>query len=202
MRFRCVAAALMVCVAALTTGCPDGSGLGFGFGPGAIQDGTYAGLADGFVQIWNWDELYLEEPGGGESAAIFVDGAIVKDSGYYLQIGDVEDVDFGSFTATREAYDIAVSEGFYEVAYEVFAEWDTVPMYGTEYITFTGNADGSITMLDTLELTSLDSYDGGAWTFYAETSGTLTTTQEPGEPPRDILDLKSGKLVIDDSTTR
>ncbi|HKQ47147.1 MAG TPA: hypothetical protein VJZ71_03645 [Phycisphaerae bacterium] len=204
MRFREFAAALIILGAALTAGCPDGAGLGLPFA--AIPDGTYAGSVDGFVEIWHWDELYQQGSGGGESAATFVNGAIVKDSGQDLQIGDVEDVDFGSFTATREVFDVQVGAGFYEVAYEVYAEWETVPMYGTEVITFTGNADGSVAMVDTLELTSLADYDGGAWTFYAETSGALSSVQgpveEPEDPPFDILDLKSGKFVIGDATTR
>ena len=203
MKLRCLAVLGTVCASALIAGCPGGADFGLGLPGAPIQDGVYAGSANGFVEIWHWDELYLSESGGSESAGTFVNGAIVTDAGQYLQIGDLEDVDYGAFVVTREVTDIQMADGFYEVSYEVFAEWDGIPMYGTQFITFTGNGDGSIGMIDTLELFSLNDFDGGAWSLFAETTGSLPLVQQTGEvPPIDILDLKSGKPVVGDAMPR
>ena len=199
MKLRCLAVLGTVCALALMAGCP-GSEFGLGTSYAAIQDGMYAGSADGWVEIWHWDELYLSESGGSESAGTFVNGAVVKDSGQDLQIGDVEDVNYGAFTVTREVTDVQIAEGFYQVSYEVYADWDSVPMYGTQLITFTGNGNGSVAMIDTLELYSLVDVDGGAWSLFAETTGALPLVQPSGVPPQDILDLKSGKPIVGAAT--
>jgi hypothetical protein len=188
-------------------GCPFGSdfGLGLGSRDDVIPDGMYKGRANGIVEIWYGSDLYHQASSENENAGTFLNGAVVTDSGQELRIGDVEDVHFGSFTVSRKVYDVQIGDWAYQVSYDVTAQWNSAPMAGRQFITFSGNADGSITMFDTLELTSLVEYDGGAWAIHANTSGTLYPVQE-SENPSDglsnpILELKSGKAAIGDSTT-
>ena len=236
MRFRVLAAALVVCGLASLAGCPlgivsdlqsalqsslqsglqSGSGSGSGSGSessnGVIPDGAYAGNIGATAEFWHKGEPYEQHSGGGEAGATFVNGAALKNSGTALQIGDIESSDWGVFTGSRKVYDVQVGDSSYEVDYDVTAEWNAVPMAGTEFITYAANADGSIEMYDTIELDSLDSYDGGAWTMHASASGTLLPVQQSGGSGSygstgtsgnsgssggstgNILDLKSGKI--------
>ncbi len=207
MRFRVVAAALMFGSLASTTGCPIDPDLFLGvdtrYAP--IYDGEYSGLGSGSVEFRQNGKLVQQIGDATESYARFYAGDILTDSGRLLVVGDVEEFSLGSITLTREVVDIFVADYFYAITYDVWADWDSVPMYGTEYMSFGQNVDDSLAMYDTLELTSLDEYDGGAWTIHVNTSGTLSPMGEfddapvgvpggiPGGIPGDILDQKSGK---------
>lgn len=205
MHTRHVAIALVASSLAFLSGCPDGSGFGLGSGDQIIPDGTYLGDSSGNLEVWYGNQLYTQGSGGSESSATFLNGRIVKDTGAALQSGDVEELTLGAFSASRQVYDVYVGEWAYEVDYDVSASWNGIPMTGTEFITFGTNADGSIAMFDTLELTSLESFDGGAWTFHVNASGTLYPTHDvPGAgSPLDnpILDVKSGRAIHADPNT-
>src|SRR5262245_12042615 len=119
MRFGALAAALIVCVSAMGAGCPNGLDFGMGLDSDyqLIPDGAYEGSISGIVQVWQAGELYFEDSSGGESAATFAHGAVMKDSGRKLAIGDEEDVDTGALQATRQVFDIQVDDLVYEVDY-------------------------------------------------------------------------------------
>ena len=211
MRFQHFTPILMICASALMAGCPSESDLGLVSGYDdsyyeVIPDGNYAGYVNGIFESWYWGELYQQASGGDQSGATFSNGVVLKDSGQALRIGDIEDMDFGAFTASRQVYDVEVDDYFYEVSFDVWAQWDSVPMAGTEFISFSENSDGSITMFDSLELISLDEYDGGAWTFHVNSSGTLYPFDGSENPPDNlsnpILDLKSGKSIVYDMASR
>ena len=214
MRYCRFAAAVIVCSSVFMAGCPNGTDFGVGSGSDVIPDGTYIGDSNGNFESWYMSDVYQQASGGGETSATFANGAVLKDSGSALRRGDIENVDFGGFTASREVTDVQIGQWAYQVSYDVTAQWGNVPMAGTESITFTGNEDGSIAMFDAMELISLDQYDGGAWTFHVNSSGTLYPTDESGYSGGDssgspsgnlsnpILDIRSGKGIENDSTTR
>jgi hypothetical protein len=211
MRFWYIAAAVCICCSAMGAGCPN-TDLGTGCDCGnVIPDGTYIGDTNGTFESWYGSNMNDQKSGSGQTSATFVSGYVVKDSGYDLQIGDVENMSAGSFSASRQVTDVQAGNWAYEVDYDVSANWGGIPMSGTEYITFSGNEDGSIAMFDTMELTSLSSYDGGAWTFHVNSSGTLYPSYDDGsgsgngsgdgsgvQVPNDnlsnpLLDIKSGR---------
>lgn len=196
MRQRCVVTALMMCGLALSAGCPIDPGelgLDFGFDYEIIPDGVYQGNATAIAELWHDGERIAQTSGETAGYAKFVDGELLAGDGSIIRIGDVEEVDIGGVWITREVFDIYVNDWYYEVSYDVWTEWNSVPMEGTEYLSFGLNSDDSITMFDTLELVSLDEFDGGASVFHLNGTGKLIPGEGPAIPPRDLLDLKSGK---------
>ena len=198
MRVRSLSAIVVTGVPLLMAGCPLGLDLGslldFGSGVAAIPDGTYAGGTNGSVEFWEWDELVDEASETGATDAKFANGALLKDSGGVFRVGDVDELWDGAYELTREVYAIDAGEWGYEIAFDLFGEWDGIPVVGWEIATYWLNPDGTIELYDEIELTSEESFDGGAWTIYSESFATMELATPSSRAPEDLLDRKSGKI--------
>lgn len=198
MRIRYLAAVVVLSVPVLMAGCPLGLDLGslldLGAGLGAIADGTYEGSVDATVEFWESGELVDESSEIGATDAKFADGALLKDSGSPFRIGDVDHLSDGEYEITREVVAIDAGDWGYEIAFDLVGEWDGVPMVGWEIATYWLNPDGSLDLFDEIELTSDDSYDGGAWTIHSDAYSTMTRGSTSRRAPDDLLDRKSGKI--------
>ena len=61
----------------------------------------------------------------------------------------------------------------YHVIFDVTANWYEVPLSGTQDADYILEDDGSVSVEDTLELVSLNEYDGGAWEIELSIKGNL-----------------------------
>jgi hypothetical protein len=191
-------AVLTIGGSALVAGCPFGLDLGslFGSAYDAIPDGRYEGDGSATVEFWQYGELVNEESNDTATFAAFSGGALLKDSGGRFQLGDVDTLVDGAYVITREVFSIDYGDWGYEIAFDLTAEWNSIPMTGLEVATYWLNDDGTIDLYDEIELTSDDWYDGGAWTIHSDSYVTLVPDYgtTPSSPPENILDKKSGKI--------
>jgi hypothetical protein len=147
-------------------GCPqDGSG---GFGPldYAIPDGTYAGklsLTASFWQNGEWDATRTFKTGD----------LINKVTGDWFYWGDQDTLDFGSLQVARVVTDVEQFDWGYHVLFNVTGNWYDVPLSGKEDADYVLEDDGSVSVDDTMNLTSLQDYDGGAWEIEVYIEGNL-----------------------------
>ncbi|MBL8880523.1 MAG: hypothetical protein JNG88_15530 [Phycisphaerales bacterium] len=169
-----------------------------------ISDGTYAGKTNALSEWREGGALYWQGQSDADVTATFVQGEMLAPSGYWVDFGDTDTVDRGTLQMSREVYDIIVFDWGYEVDYAVTGTWKNVPLEGEQYVYYEMNADGTISVHDSLELMSLDSHDGGRWSIHTTASGTLApvgSVSNPNAPsggildPHGILDKKSGKLI-------
>lgn len=214
MGFRRILAAtvLVVCGTGLMAGCPQIGGLidsvlsefGSDAAYGDVPDGTYSGTKYATTKYWQAGDEYWSGDWNEPVALEFAKGAIVQPSGYWLDYGDVDSLDMGTLQVSREVDEINFLDWGYEVLYELTGTWGDVPLEGGQHVDYVTNADGSITIYDTIELFSLDSHDGGAWEILIEAEGTLAPSGGAAGPGSsgnsggplddDILDKKSGKI--------
>lgn len=198
MRIRRLTVVVVLSVPVLMAGCPLsldlGSLLDLGAGSGAIPDGTYTGSVDGTVKFWESGELVDGASETGATDAKFAGGLLLKDAGGAFRVGDVDHLSDGEYEITREVSAIDAGDWGYEIAFDLVGEWDGVPMVGWEIATYWLNSDGTLDLYDEIELTSDESFDGGAWTIHSDAYSTMTRTSSAGRPSGDILDRKSGKI--------
>lgn len=197
------------CGISLVAGCPLGGSLddlfsGFLGNDNLISDGTYAGKTNSLSEWREAGALYWQGTDQGDVTATFVQGEMLAPSGYWIDFGDVDSVDRGTLQMSREVYDIIVFDWGYEVDYDVTGTWKNIPLEGEQFVVYEMNSDGTVGVYDTLELTSLESHDGGRWSIHTTASGTLApvgSVATPSTPsggildPHGILDQKSGKLI-------
>ena len=192
----------MVSGSAFMAGCPyDDFGFG-GFYYEPIPDGTYYGTVNAVAEFWQNNKRLEQGTSTTPAAATFAGGELLTASGETLQIGDWNDVDFGTFWLERDVSDIELFDGGFQISYELYTEMEDIPLDGKEFVTFSMNADGSVTYFDTMELTSLDEFDGGQSTLHLNLTGTLAPSEAPIPPSvpsrpsapldNDILNRKSG----------
>lgn len=165
-------------------------------GGGLILDGTYSGDVRSTSQVWEAGDLYWEGAADGTTTVTFVDGALLKPGGAWLDFADEDELDMGTLQVSRVVHDIDYGAWGYEVVYDLDARWGAVPMAGTQVVTYWTTAAGSLELYDDIELFSLDAYDGGAWEYEISKAGMLrpAETTDPGRGPfDDVLDRKSGK---------
>lgn len=203
---RFLAAAVVVGGSGLMAGCPElGGQWGNGDIPyGVISDGTYSGTKNATTKYWQDGETFWSGDWDESVSVEFYDGAIVQPSGDWLDYGDVDSLNMGTLQFSREVDEIYFEDWGYEVFYDLTGEWDGVPFVGVQHVDYVAEDDGSVTVYDTIELTSEDSFDGGEWEIVIEAEGTLSRSRggsNPGNPGNplddDILDRKSGKIRQD-----
>ena len=194
------------------TGCPltglldelsnaIGNGSSNGSSDRVIPDGTYAGKLTATSEWRDSGEMYWQGTDDVSTSAEFAQGALVAPSGDWVDKGYQDSVDRGTLQISREVSYVEIYDWGYEVDYDLTGTWKNVPLQGTEYVTYELNNDGTVTVNDTLELISLDSYDGGRWVIHTTTAGTLAPSNGAASGGSNggsdgnggsILDKKSG----------
>ena len=147
----------------LVAGCPQG---GSGLGPleYAIPDGTYAGKLSLTASFWNEGQSDGQDFDEWETTRIFKTGDLInKVTGDWFYPGDEDTLDFGSLQIAREVTEVEQFDWGYHVLFDVTATWYDVPMTGTQDADYILESDGSVSVEDSMQLVSLDRYDGGAW---------------------------------------
>lgn len=148
----------------LVTGCStDGIG---GLGPleYAIPDGTYAGKLSLTASFWQNGVDDGQDFDEWETTRIFKTGDLInKVTGDWFYPGDQDTLDYGSLQIARQVTDVEQFDWGYHVLFDVVATWYDVPMSGKQDADYILENDGSVSVEDTMVLTSLLEYDGGAW---------------------------------------
>lgn len=194
----------------LVAGCPL-EGIG---GPGpldyAIPDGTYAGKLSLTASFWENGVDDGQDFDEWNTTRIFKTGDLInKVTGDWFYPGDRDTLDYGSLQISREVTDVEQFDWGYHVLFDVTGSWYDVPVSGTEHADYILEDDGSVSVEDTMQLTSSWLYDGGAWEIELFVEGNLVrpgsgnggnggnagsggANGENGLPP--LLDRKSGKI--------
>ncbi len=192
MRFWCFGAVVMVSCLLMLTGCVPGLDLDSllgdllgGLTPGyaAIPDGAYAGSVQATVEFWEDGEFAGQFEDEGYTDAKFSGGALLKDTGGFFAVGDVDFLDDGVYQITRTVNYVDSGDWGYEIGFDLSAEYDGIPMYGWEIATYWLNDDGTLDLYDEIDLTSDDWYYGGILRTHSDAYSTMSAGSWPVPAP-------------------
>lgn len=191
----------------LVAGCPmDGLG---GMDPlaYAIPDGTYAGRLSLTASFWQYGVADGQDFDEWDATRTFKTGDLInKVTGDWFYPGDRDTLDLGSFQVARVVTDVEQFDWGYHVLFEVAGSWYDVPVSGMQEADYILENDGSVSVQDTMELSSLTQYDGGAWEIEVYVEGNLIRSEggsggDAGDGGNDVgnglppwFDEKSGKV--------
>jgi hypothetical protein len=143
----------------------------------AIPDGTYAGtlrLTASFWQNGVYDGQDFDE---WDTTRIFRTGDLInKVTGDWFYWGDQDTLDFGTLQIARVVTDVEQFDWGYHVLFDLTGSWNGVPLSGTQDADYFIEYDGSVSVEDTMNLTSLQEYDGGAWEIEVYIEGNMVHT--------------------------
>lgn len=188
-------------------GCPmDGAG-GSGSLEYAIPDGTYAGKLSLTASFWQNGVDDGQDFDEWETTRIFKTGDLInKVTNDWFYPGDRDTLDYGSLQIARQVAEVEQFDWGYHVIFDVAATWYEVPLSGTQDADYILEDDGSVSVEDRMELTSLGQYDGGAWEIEVYVEGNLVRSgsgsggdsgnngNNGGNGLPWWFDLKSGKI--------
>jgi hypothetical protein len=175
----------------------------------AIPDGTYAGTLSLTASFWQNGVDDGQDFDEWDATRTFKTGDLInKVTGDWFYWGDQDTLDLGSLQVARVVTDVEQFDWGYHVLFDVTGSWDDVPVSGKQDVDYILEYDGSVSVEDTMELTSLQEYDGGAWEIEVYVEGNLVRAGggsgddsgnggdngEDGLPP--WFDDKSGKIRI------
>lgn len=151
----------------------DGSG---GLGPFdyAIPDGTYAGKLSLTASFWQYGVDDGQDFDEWDTTRTFKTGDLInKVTNDWFYPGDQDTLDLGSLKVTRVVTDVEQFDWGYHVLFHVTGSWYDVPVSGVEDADYILEYDGSVSVEDTMALSSLQEYDGGAWEIEIYVEGNL-----------------------------
>lgn len=158
----------------LVAGCPlDGVGVS---GPleYAIPDGSYAGKLNLTASFWQNGVDDGQDFDEWDATRTFKTGDLInKVTGDWFYPGDRDTLNLGSLQVARVVTDVEQFDWGYHVLFDVTGSWYDVPVSGTEDADYILENDGSVSVADAMELTSLRQYDGGAWEIEIYLEGNL-----------------------------
>src|SRR5262245_53493576 len=166
LRRNLAAVAVTIAGAGLLAGCPQ---------PGAalIPDGRYTGTISMTMEARQRGQLAGEDVVTDQEDVTFRNGVHMAEDGEPLKVGSSEREQRGAMSVDSEVVYIDAGEFGYTVECDVVADFNGVPMSGTQATSYFQNDDGSLAYFETLELISDKQFDGGAWTIHGASSGTL-----------------------------
>jgi hypothetical protein len=158
----------------LVAGCPLGGFGGSGPLEYAIPDGTYAGRLNLTASFWENGVDDGQDFDEWDTTRIFKTGDLInKVTNDWFYPGDRDNLDYGSLQIAREVAEVEQFDWGYHVIFDVAAMWYEVPLSGTQHADYILEDDGSVSVEDTIELVSLNEYDGGAWEIEVFIEGNL-----------------------------
>lgn len=158
----------------LVAGCPLDGLEGWGPLEYAIPNGTYTGELSMTASFWQYGVDDGQDFDEWDDSRTFETGDLINEmTGDWFYPGDQDTLDFGSLQVARVVTEVEQFDWGYHVLFDVAGRWYDIPLLGTEDADYILEYDGSVSVEDTMELTSLLEYDGGAWEIEIYVEGNL-----------------------------